>query len=141
LVLVLGIGIPIACMAAVDNFAKAIPANRSANAFFIALRSHRVDDARAHATPEFRTRLASVAAEAPPWSDGSELARALSRVSSSRTHDGSFGGDWSEGCVNAKVDGTTPLWLVMRKLDGTWLVQDVRIDAQPRECRFEADGD
>jgi hypothetical protein len=119
-----------------DLYMKGMPATASANAFVLALRAGRLDEARAHETIELRKRLGPVAeaAQRAKVDSGPELARAYEQVRSSHAIHGGFVGDWTSGCMDGKVDDVRPIWFVMSKVDGVWLVADLRVDSMPKEC-------
>ena len=114
-----------------DLFMKGRPATRTARAFVAAVRAEHLDEARRHATPELARKL-----DPGVMAHDAELQRAYESVRRSRAIDGGFVGEWTRGCVTGKIDAGPEVWLVMSKLDGSWLVADVRVDVQPSECVF-----
>jgi hypothetical protein len=128
-----GILLFIAAFAAFDVLMTAYPATKSANAFVAAMRADRFDEARAHATKELGASIDALPRDRK-IDAGAEVLRALAIIRASREIHGGFVGSWTVGCMTGQVDGAQALYLVMKKIDGAWLVTDVRVDSKPTEC-------
>ena len=119
----------IGAFAMFDFFMKGWPATRSARAFVAAVRADRLDEARHYATPDLAKRL-----DPGVMARDTELQRAYESVRRSSEISGGFVGDWTTGCMTGKLDAGPEVWMVMSKLDGSWLVADIRLGMKPSEC-------
>jgi hypothetical protein len=126
----IGIPIVIGALGATDYTLKVRPATLSARAFVSAVRASSIDAIHAHATIDLAKRID---AREP----NSELGRAYEQIRISTSIDDGFMGDWSSGCMSGKINNV-PIYLVMAKVDGAWLVSDLRIDKIPKECEDDS---
>jgi hypothetical protein len=136
----LGLSVPIA-----DTLLKRIPGNATTRAFIAAVRAGRTSEARALAAPDFQHYLEVPASELPAVVRDTDQGRALLTLIEAYTveldadHvliDNSKMG-WTTGCVFAHLDGKIRLAVGLRKLDGKWRVEDLRIGRLPPVCEGE----
>jgi hypothetical protein len=136
----LGLSVPIA-----DMLLKRIPGNATTRAFIAAVRAGRTSEARALAAPDFQRYLDAPARDLPAFERGTDKGRALMTLVDAYTveldvdHlviDNSKMG-WATGCVFVHLDGTIRLAIGLRKLDGKWRVEDLRIGQLPPICEGE----
>jgi hypothetical protein len=129
----LAVSVPIA-----DWWLKRIPGNATTRAFIAAVRAGRTSEARALAMPDFQRYLDAAARD-------TDQGRALLTLTEAYTveldvdhvliDDSKMG--WTTGCIFAELDGKIRLAVGLRKLDGKWRVEDLRIGQLPPICDGE----
>jgi hypothetical protein len=114
-----------------------IPARAAATVFVTALHDGRIDDARGLARQELQMHLGlETPVLTPPLDPPRTIAliRAARRVEIDGVVQSGFGAGFALfHCFDGKIDDATPFWIVMRKLDGAWLVEALAGE-EPEVC-------
>jgi hypothetical protein len=119
--------------------AACVTSHAAAKAFVTAVRERRLDDVRALTAPEMRPRVTFD----PPANALDEPAASLAVIRAAKNVDvgsmsqlgfvDSFA--WYT-CFEPTADDHTSVWLVLRRVDGAWLVESITSD-EPKKCEGE----
>jgi hypothetical protein len=115
-----------------------VPAREAATAFVTALHDGRIEDMRGLSTPQLRMHLGLETPVATPPLDPRRtiaLIRAAQRVEIDGVVQSGFGDNFALfHCFDGKLDDAAPFWIVMRKVDGAWLVEALA-SKEPELCK------
>lgn len=115
-------------------------ADTSAVAFLHAVRAGRVEDASRLATPELRPFLGVLTDARTAGLAETERGRMLLLLHARDAGVHHYGGNFSTVCGHLTCDGDTDNgWMVLRRVDGAWLVADLGSASLPELCQSSGD--